>query len=111
MGSQLSLNSSVSHYYSMKFLVFAACVCVSSSLHLVGLPNGAVVPADTPAVAAARAAHAQAGGAVLYHAAPLAAHVVPLVTHFNGAVVPADTPAVAAARAAHAAAGAVHAVQ
>merc|ERR1712183_128932 len=62
---------------------------------LVDYPNGAKVPADEPAVAAARAAHlnARAGAAA---SAPRA-----LVSHANGAVVPADEPAVAAARAAH----------
>merc|ERR1712212_774460 len=62
---------------------------------LVDYPNGAKVPADEPAVAAARAAHlnARAGAAA---SAPRA-----LVSHANGAIVPADEPAVAAARAAH----------
>jgi len=94
-----------------------------------------VVPADEPAVAAARADHFAAGGglaghAVVAHAAPVAAvahaapiaavHAAPiahhgyagplnlnthLVAHPNGAVVPADEPAVAAARADHFAAG------
>merc|ERR1712060_131075 len=84
--------------------------------HLVGHPNGAVVPVDEPAVAAARADHLAARGAQY---APIAA--VPavgysgysgplnlnthLVAHPNGAVVPADEPAVAAARADHFAAG------
>merc|ERR1712179_318332 len=98
--------------------------------HLVAHPNGAVVPADEPAVAAARADHFAAGGghaghAVVAHAAPIAAvHAAPiahhgyarplnlnthLVAHPNGAVVPADEPAVAAARADHFAAGGGHA--
>merc|ERR1712002_1088218 len=97
--------------------------------HLVAHPNGAVVPADEPAVAAARADHFAAGGglaghAVVAHAAPVA-HAgyaaapayhgyaagygysgslnlnTHLVAHPNGAVVPADEPAVAAARADH----------
>merc|ERR1711892_105738 len=57
MGS-FSLNSSAKHTTSsnMKFLVLAACVAVSSAA-LVTYPNGAVVPADTPEVALARAAH------------------------------------------------------
>merc|ERR1719370_2113755 len=41
----------------MKFLVLAACVAVSAASNLVTHPNGAVVPADEPAVALARAAH------------------------------------------------------
>merc|ERR1711976_383450 len=106
---------------NMKFLVLAACVAVSSA-QLVTYPNGAVVPADEPAVAAARAAHLTAHGAVYPYAAyahgaypyayaygaypyaygayPLA-HAGALVAHPNGAVVPADEPAVVAAKAEH----------
>merc|ERR1711962_1824129 len=99
--------------------------------HLVGHPNGAVVPLDEPAVAAARADHFAAGGGRVHAApivaapvvapvAPIAAPIAPvvaagyagplnlnthLVAHPNGAVVPADEPAVAAARADHFAAG------
>merc|ERR1711970_1526509 len=77
---------------------------------LVDYPNGAKVPADEPAVAAARAAHlsARAGTAA---SAPAAASGygysgslnvnTRLVDYPNGAKVPADEPAVAAARAAH----------
>merc|ERR1712180_63736 len=92
--------------------------------HLVGHPNGAVVPLDEPAVAAARADHFAAGGGRV-HAAPIVAAPViaapaitagygyagplnlntQLVGHPNGAVVPIDEPAVAAARADHFAAG------
>merc|ERR1712098_838331 len=125
------------HSHNMKFLVLSACVIVASaapsyhaaaSFHgLVGHPNGAVVPVDEPAVAAARADHLTAlaathGAHAGYgHAAPIAAvHAAPiahhgyagplnlnthLVAHPNGAVVPADEPAVAAARADHFAAG------
>merc|ERR1711970_1105661 len=79
---------------------------------LVAHPNGAVVPVDEPAVAAARADHLAikgvyggvyaAAGPVAYGAgyAPYAG----LVAHPNGAVVPVDEPAVAAARADHLAA-------
>merc|ERR1712098_513023 len=88
--------------------------------HLVGHPNGAVVPVDEPAVAAARADHFAAGGGQVHaapvvaapvaaapvvaaagYAGPLNLNVQPLVAHPNGAVTPADEPAVAAARAAH----------
>merc|ERR1719228_1800192 len=62
---------------------------------LVDYPNGAKVPADEPAVAAARAEHLNRK-ATIAASAPRA-----LVSHANGAVVPADEPAVAAARAAH----------
>merc|ERR1739848_429268 len=96
---------------------------------LVAHPNGAVVPVDEPAVAAARAAHLDtqaaeyAASAPVIAAAPVVAAVpavaaapVPavgygyagplnlntqLVAHPNGAVVPVDEPAVAAARADH----------
>merc|ERR1712243_105322 len=116
--------------FTMKFLVLSACLAVSyaapSFYGLVGHPNGAVVPVDEPAVAAARADHLAAKGVVAHaaygHAAvPAVAHAaVPavahsgyagplnlnthLVAHPNGAVVPADEPAVVAARADHLAA-------
>merc|ERR1711892_429733 len=89
---------------------------------LVAHPNGAVVPLDEPAVAAARAEHLAAKG-VAFAAAPYAAAAplvasapyaavaygyggplnlnTQLVAHPNGAVVPVDEPAVAAARADH----------
>merc|ERR1712055_975078 len=97
---------------------------------LVGHPNGAVVPLDEPAVAAARAEHLAAKGDSYAAAGPLAvaapAFAAPviaaapaypyaagygyagplnlnsqLVAHPNGAVVPVDEPAVAARRAEH----------
>merc|ERR1711955_134208 len=79
---------------------------------LVAHPNGAVVPVDEPAVAAARAHHlATKGvyGGVYAAAGPVAyaagyAPYAGLVAHPNGAVVPVDEPAVAAARADHLAA-------
>merc|ERR1711872_572478 len=90
---------------------------------LVTLSNGAVVPADTPAIAAAKAAFRKAGGVTdpaasvgaaaaglvssltnAPYSGPVAAPG-PLVTHSNGAVVPADTPAIAAAKAKFRAAG------
>merc|ERR1711875_51079 len=79
---------------------------------LIAHPNGAVVPFDEPAVAAARADHlATKGvyGGVYAAAGPVAyaAGYTPyagLVAHPNGAVVPVDEPAVAAARADHLAA-------
>merc|ERR1712083_106641 len=51
-------------HLNMKFLVLAACVAVSSAA-LVTYPNGAVVPADTPEVAVAKAAHLGQLGHVL----------------------------------------------
>merc|ERR1719315_234540 len=110
----------------MKFLVLSACLAVSAAAPFFGLvahPNGAVVPVDEPAVAAARADHLAAKGVVAHAAyghAAVAHAAVPavvhggyagplnlnthLVAHPNGAVVPADEPAVASARAAHLAA-------
>merc|ERR1711970_636776 len=90
---------------------------------LIAHPNGAVVPLDEPAVAAARADHLASKG-VAYAAASPSVAAVPafaaapvaavgygyggplnlntqLVAHPNGAVVPIDEPAVAAARADH----------
>merc|ERR1712012_898649 len=106
-------------HVNMKFLVLAAAVAVSSA-QLVTYPNGAVVPADEPAVAAAKAQFAAAGGVVnpvlAYAGYPYlagypyaAAYGYPyggLVAHPNGAVVPVDEPAVAA-KAEFAAAGGV----
>merc|ERR1711942_550422 len=99
---------------------------------LIAHPNGAVVPLDEPAVAAARAAHLDtqaaeyAASAPVIAAAPVVAAVpavaaapvaavgygyaghlnlnTQLVAHPNGAVVPVDEPAEAAARADHLAA-------
>merc|ERR1712183_753951 len=90
---------------------------------LIAHPNGAVVPLDEPAVAAARADHLASKGVAYAAAAPAVAAVpafaaapvaavgygyagplnlnTQLVAHPNGAVVPLDEPAVAAARADH----------
>merc|ERR1711942_221227 len=83
---------------------------------LVGFSNGAVVPADEPAVAAARADHLATKEAAYAAAAPIVAAPVAdigysyngplnlnteLLDYPNGAVVPVDEPAVAAARADH----------
>merc|ERR1711973_410452 len=79
---------------------------------LVAHPNGAVVPADTPAIAAAKNEHFAAKGEV-YAAQGLAPYAYAgaygygypyasaLVAHPNGAVVPVDTPSVAAAKSEH----------
>merc|ERR1712183_996947 len=101
-----------------------------ASFHgLVCHPIGAVTPIDTPSVAAARADHLAAKGAIYAahapalvaapvaaapaiayagYAGPLAdalpASAAGLVSHPNGAVTPADTPSVVAARAEHLAA-------
>merc|ERR1711863_222559 len=125
-----SLSSSTQLKTTMKFLVLASCVALSAAQYgLVGHPNGAIVPVDEPAVAAARADHFAAGGGrgslgyagVGYAAAGPAIAAAPvyaagygyagplnlnthLVGHPNVAVVPVDEPAVAAARADHLAA-------
>merc|ERR1712130_128355 len=111
---QFRLNTSPSN---MKFLVLSACVAIScgqlsSWRDLVHHSNGAVVPSDTPAVTAAKAAFHKATGATgnaagppVNHAngsarsvhpaakpaQPVAAYVQNgLVEHPNGAVVPAE---------------------
>ena len=75
---------------------------------LVSHPNGAVVPADTPALVAAKAQHFAAKGhpvAPIAFAAPAAYGAFGgLVAHPNGALVPAEPADVVAARAAHLAA-------
>merc|ERR1712013_256735 len=90
---------------------------------LIAHPNGAVVPLDEPAVAAARADHLASKGVAYAAAAPVVAAVpavaaapvaavgygyagplnlnTQLIAHPNGAVVPLDEPAVAGARADH----------
>jgi len=124
----------------MKLLVLAASLALCSAQGFYGLvahPNGAVVPVDEPAVAAAKAEHLATKGPVYAAAAPITAPAAPLgyavsplgyaavfgytgplnlntqlIAHPNGAVVPLDEPAVAAARADHLAAkGAVYAAQ
>merc|ERR1712001_24879 len=116
MGSHMGTLAQNTINLIMKFLVLAACVAVSSA-QLVTYPNGAQVPVDTPEVAAAKVAHAAAGG--LIHPVAYAGYPYPyayaagypgaLVAHANGAVVPADTAEVYAAKVVHAAAGgAIH---
>merc|ERR1712183_964370 len=83
--------------FNMKFLVLATCITSSTALYLVAYPNGAVVPADTHEVQAAKTAHLQA------HVLPLA-HTYVLA---NTAVVPIDQPAVLSVKDLHVAAGRV----
>merc|ERR1712046_280262 len=91
---------------------------------LVAYPNGAVVPVNEPAVAAARADHLALHGVPSVISPAPVASIAPvqvaagysgplnlnnqLVAHPNGAVVPLDEPAVAAARADHLAAKGVY---
>merc|ERR1712055_120920 len=60
--------------------------------------KGAVVPADTPQVKAAKAAFYRAGGVI---SALISQGPPAIVSHANGAITPADTPAVQAAKASH----------
>merc|ERR1712193_580707 len=116
------VSHSLAQTFNMKFLVLAACVAVSAASNLVTHPNGAVVPADEPAVALARAAHLSTkgfafgaypyalGGALPYSYGAYGAHPYAygyphaLVAHANGAVVPVEPADVVAARADHLAA-------
>merc|ERR1711944_352189 len=90
----------------MKFLIVIGCVtaCVSAApfYGLVAHPNGAVVPADEPAVAAARAEHLSAKGVVAH-----AAYAAPAVAHAAYAAPVAHATYAAAAPAAYAAVPAV----
>merc|ERR1712234_2694 len=124
MGSLVS--HSLAQTFNMKFLVLAACVAVSAASNLVTHPNGAVVPADEPAVALARAAHLSTkgfaypyayGGAYPYafggaYAHPYAYGALPYAYgayaahpyaygYTHALVAPADEPAVVAAKADH----------
>merc|ERR1711955_31728 len=87
----------------MKFLVLAACVAAASAQGFYGLqslPNGAVVPIDEPAVAAARADHLAAKAAVYGAAAPVAIAASPVAAY-------SAAPAIAAAPVSYAAAPAI----
>merc|ERR1711872_123804 len=63
--------------------------------------NGAIVPADTPQVKAAKAAFRQAGGIVSAATPGMSKGPPAIVSHTNGAKTPADTPEVQAAKASH----------
>merc|ERR1712112_26050 len=84
---------------NMKFLIVVGCLSVCASAApfygLVAHPNGAVVPADEPAVAAARAEHLSAKG-VVAHAAYAAPAVAAPVAHATYAAAPAAYAAVPA---------------
>merc|ERR1711915_680653 len=96
---QCQLNFSIKSI-NMKFLVLSSLVAFSSAAPsfygLVAHPNGAVDPADEPAVVAARADHLASKGAI----APVAVAAVPavpaLVAHPNAAVVAAGADHLAA---------------
>merc|ERR1712117_494502 len=82
MGSFVRTLAQNTRHFNMKFLVLAAFVAVSSAQTLVTYPNGAVVPADTLEVQAARAAHL---GAAVYPYAYAYGYPTGLVGHANGA--------------------------
>merc|ERR1719204_1959735 len=63
--------------------------------------NGAIVPADTPQVKAAKAAFRQAGGIVSAATPGMSKGPPANVSHTNSAKTPADTPEVQAAKASH----------
>ena len=83
-------------------------MAAASAVELVTYPSGAVVPAKTPEVLAAEAAHfGHAGYAGAwnvhngYYGYPALTHAGGLVAYANGAVAPAKTPEVLAAEQAH----------
>merc|ERR1712117_215816 len=94
MGSVRALAHSKQHSI-MKFLVLSACVAAAAAQGFYGLqsfPNGAVVPVDEPAVAAARADHLALKGAI----APVGYAAAPAVGYAGYASAPvAAAPAVA----------------
>ena len=63
--------------------------------------NGAIVPADTPQVKAAKAAFRQAGGVVSAATSGMSQGPPAIVSYANGAKTPADTPEVQAAKTSH----------
>merc|ERR1711970_1104306 len=105
--------SSSAQLITMKFLVLATCLSLSTAGNLYGYGGygygGAGIATSAiaaPAIAAPGIAAPAIGGyaAGYGYAGPLNLNTQ-LVGHPNGAVVPADEPAVAAARANHFAAG------
>merc|ERR1712117_685597 len=94
MGSVRALAHSKQHSI-MRFLVLSACVAAAAAQGFYGLqsfPNGAVVPVDEPAVAAARADHLALKGAI----APVGYAAAPAVGYAGYAAAPvAAAPAVA----------------
>merc|ERR1719187_38861 len=67
--------------------------------------NGAIVPADTPQVKAAKAAFHRAGGVVSAATSGMSQGPPAIVSYANGAKTPADTPEVQAAKSAFRQAG------
>jgi len=63
--------------------------------------NGAIIPADTPQVKAAKAAFRQAGGIASATTSGMSQGPPAIVSYANGAKTPADTPEVQAAKTSH----------
>merc|ERR1711970_523296 len=90
--------SSVAPVAPVVFVHAPAANAVAAPPATVHHANGAVVPADTPQVKAAKAAFKRAGGVI---STPVSQGPPAVVSHANGAITPADTPAVQAAKASH----------
>merc|ERR1711970_942435 len=100
-GTFLNANGVISSVAPVAPVVFVhapAASAVAAPPATVHHTNGAVVPADTPQVKAAKAAFQRAGGVI---SAPISQGPPAVVSHANGAITPADTPAVQAAKASH----------
>merc|ERR1712168_562428 len=100
-GTFLNANGVISSVAPVAPVVFVhapAANAVDAPPATVHHANGAVVPADTPQVKAAKAAFKRAGGVI---SVPVSQGPPAVVSHGNGATTPADTPAVQAAKASH----------
>merc|ERR1712168_1531737 len=97
-GTFLNANGVISSVAPVVFVHAPAANAVAAPPATVHHANGAVVPADTPQVKAAKAAFKRAGGVI---SAPVSQGPPAVVSHANGAITPADTPAVQAAKASH----------
>merc|ERR1712168_86008 len=100
-GTFLNANGVISSVAPVAPVVFVhapAANAVDAPPATVHHANGAVVPADTPQVKAAKAAFKRAGGVI---SVPVSQGPPAVVSHANGALTPADTPAVQAAKASH----------
>merc|ERR1712168_1305789 len=100
-GTFLNANGVISSVAPVAPVVFVhapAANAVDAPPATVHHANGAVVPADTPQVKAAKAAFERAGGVI---SVSVSQGPPAVVSHANGAITPADTPAVQAAKASH----------
>merc|ERR1711887_418903 len=109
-GGNLIPTGQVAHVAPVAPVTYARAPVSQGPPAVVSHANGAITPADTPAV---KAAFRQAGGnliptgqaapvaPVTYARAPVSQGPPAAVSHANGAITPADTPAVQAAKASH----------